>query len=135
MIEFYTSPFRVRYVETDQMGFVHHSNYFRYFEMARIEWLNSIGLSYKKLEETGIFMPVVQADVKFKIPALFDDILVVVLKIDQLPASKLVFNYSLINQFQKEIAIGSSSLAFLDKKKKKPVKCPLPIVNFIQSKL
>ena len=43
MIEFSTIPFRVRYSETDQMGFVHHSNYLKYFEMARIEWLNSIG--------------------------------------------------------------------------------------------
>ena len=50
-MEFTTKPILIRYYETDQMGFVHHSNYLRYFELARIEWISSLGFSYQKMEE------------------------------------------------------------------------------------
>ena len=53
-----TFEVRVRYSETDQMSFVHHSNYFKYFELARLEWLNFLGISYSQIEESGVLMPV-----------------------------------------------------------------------------
>ncbi len=60
-----TVEVRVRYVETDQMSFVHHSNYLKYFELARLEWLNFLGISYSQLEESGVLMPVVRASVEY----------------------------------------------------------------------
>ena len=77
MIKYSTNPFRVRYAETDQMGYVHHSNYLKYFEIARIEWFASIGFSYKKLEDRGTLMPVVTVDLNFKSPCYFDDLITV----------------------------------------------------------
>lgn len=135
LIEFSTLPFRVRYAETDQMGFAHHSNYLKYFEMARIEWLNTIGFSYKKLEEDGIVMPVVATNLKFKTPAFFDDLLVVHLTLNELPRARVVFRYLITNELQKEVASGSTCLAFLNTKNKRPVRCPDTLMEVIQKLL
>ena len=84
MIKYSTKPFRVRYAETDRMGYVHHSNYLKYFEIARIEWFTSIGFSYKKLEDRGTLMPVVTVDLNFKSPCYFDDLITVHLSVNEL---------------------------------------------------
>ena len=85
------------------MGFAHHSNYLNYFEMARIEWLNKIGFSYKELEGQGIAMPVVSANIKFKSPAFFDDLLRIKLTLKEIPKSTIKINYKIIeNAFFKE---------------------------------
>ncbi len=70
-MEYITKPILIRYYETDQMGFVHHSNYLRYFELARIEWISTLGFSYKKMEERGYLMPVINANIEFKRPLTF----------------------------------------------------------------
>ena len=70
---------QVRYAETDAMGVVHHSRYFVWLELARIEWLRQLGLNYKEMEKRGFFIPVVQADLSYKMPVFFDDILRIVL--------------------------------------------------------
>lgn len=64
--------FRVSYSETDQMGFMHHSNYFRYYETARWELFRSIGIPYPEIEEEDIILPVINASVKFLKPAFYD---------------------------------------------------------------
>ena len=60
-MKYFSKPFRVSYSDTDQMGFMHHSNYLKFFENARISWLRSLGISYKKMEDDGIIMPVVSS--------------------------------------------------------------------------
>lgn len=64
--------FRVSYSDTDQMGFMHHSNYFRYYETARWELFRSIGIPYPEIEEEDIILPVINASVKFLKPAFYD---------------------------------------------------------------
>ena len=66
---------RVRYGETDQMGVVHHGNYALYLELARTEWLRKLGISYKKMEEEGIMLPVISLVVNFKKSACYDDVI------------------------------------------------------------
>ena len=83
------------------MGFAHHSHYLNYFEMARIEWLNSIGFSYAKLERSGIIMPVVFAEVNFKSPSFFDDSLRIKLTIDKIPKASIKIDYVIINETRK----------------------------------
>ena len=68
---------RVRYAETDQMGLLHHANYLVYFEQARTELLRQGGGSYKALEDAGFFLVIVKAEVKYKSPAHYDDVLTV----------------------------------------------------------
>ncbi len=132
MIKYSTKPFRVRYAETDQMGYVHHSNYLKYFEMARIEWLNSIGFSYKKFEDRGTLMPVVTVDLKFKSPCYFDDLITVNLSVNELPKASIFFKYLITNELKKEVASGSTRLAFLDKKKNRIIRCPKNLISTIQ---
>jgi len=133
LISYISQIFRVRYTETDQMGFAHHSHYLNYFEMARIEWLNSIGFSYAKLERSGIIMPVVFAEVNFKSPSFFDDSLRIKLTIDKIPKASIKIDYVIINESEKEIANGSTTLAFLNRETNRPIKCPQAMLEIIES--
>ncbi len=133
MINYTTQSFKIRYKETDQMGFVHHSNYLNYFEMARIEWLSKIGFSYADMELKGIVMPVVSAKIKFKSPAYFDNSLRIKLAIYDIPKAKIKIYYTILNEVENELAIGSTTLAFLNVKTKRPVRCPQSLLEIIQS--
>ena len=114
----------VRYAETDQMQFVHHSNYLKYFEMARLEWLSSLGISYAAMEKNGILMPVVSAELNFKKPLFFGDELSVRVSLKKTPMATLEFNYQIVNQSDEEICTGGTVLAFLSAKKNRPMRCP-----------
>ena len=133
MINYISEVFRVRYNETDQMGFAHHSNYLNYFEMARIEWLNKIGFSYAALERQGIVMPVVSVQINFKSPAFFDDPLTIKLFVNEIPKASIKIDYIVMNALKKEIANGSTSLAFLNIEINKPVRCPQKLLEIIES--
>ena len=133
MISYTSQIFRIRYTETDQMGFAHHSHYLNYFEMARIEWLNSIGFSYAELERSGTVMPVASAEVNFKSPALFDDPLRIILTIDKIPRASIKIDYVIINKSEKEIANGSTTLAFLNRETNRPIRRPQALLEIIES--
>ena len=133
MIKYTTKKFKVRYSETDQMGFVHHSNYLKYFELARIEWLNAVEFSYKRLEENGVIMPVINAEIFFKSPAFFDDLLSVELTLLEMPKIKVKFKYLVINHLGNEVATGSTTLAFLNSKNNRPIRCPESLTEKLQS--
>ena len=72
---------KVRYAETDQMGVVHHGNYADYLELARLDWLDKLGISYKSMEKEGVKLPVYELHFKFIKSALFDDELKIVTKL------------------------------------------------------
>ena len=86
----------VRYAETDQMQFVHHSNYLKYFEMARLEWLSNLGVSYAAMEKEGILMPVVSARLDFKKPLFFGDEFKVEVTLKKAPMATLEFDYDFV---------------------------------------
>ena len=115
---------RVRYGETDQMGFVYHGNYTQYFEMGRIAWLEDLGFSYKKMEEDGIIMPVIYLEIDFKNTAHYDDELTIITKLIANPTAKIKFSYEVLNNAGDIIAIAKTDLVFLDKATKKPIRCP-----------
>ena len=115
------------------MGFAHHSNYLNYFEMSRIEWLNSIGFSYAGLERQGIIMPVVSANINFKSPAYFDDPLRIRLTIEDIPRATIKIDYTIINEMDNEIANGSTTLAFLNSATNRPVRCPQSLLEIVES--
>ena len=123
--------FRVRYYETDKMQYAHHSNYAKYFENARIEWLRDSGISYKKMEDNGIMLPVVNLNINFKKPAKHDDLLTIKTSIKQIPSVKIIFIYEVYNQNQELLTIGESTLVFVDMKKNKPIRCPESILKVI----
>ena len=123
-MEYITKPILIRYYETDQMGFVHHSNYLRYFELARIEWISTLGFSYQKMEERGYLMPVINANIEFKRPLTFGNSFRVKIQSKEIPKVKFELIYEIVLDKDIIIARGSTILAFLSSHNLKPVRCP-----------
>ncbi len=120
---------RVRYSETDQMGFVHHGNYAQYFEMGRLEWLRGLGLSYKEMEENGTLLPVYEMKIRYHKPAYYDDILTVTTSLKEPPGARIVFVYEIHNENGELLTTGETTLVFVDKKSGKPMRCPEEILS------
>ena len=123
MYQFETSV-RVRYAETDQMGYVYYGNYATYYEVTRVEALRSLGISYKILEENGVLMPVLENWSKYIRPAKYDDLLTIKLILKEMPAMRITFEYEVFNEDKKLINLGSTTLVFLDKSSGKPITVP-----------
>ncbi|MFM7731677.1 MAG: acyl-CoA thioesterase, partial [Flavobacteriales bacterium] len=83
----HTIQLRVRYSETDQMGFVYYGNYASYFEVARVETLRASGITYRELEEQGILLPVREFSIRYIQPARYDDIVDITTTITELPST------------------------------------------------
>tara|TARA_R110000868_G_scaffold200116_1_gene447310 strand:- start:650 stop:1051 length:402 start_codon:yes stop_codon:yes gene_type:complete len=116
--------FRVRYGETDQMGVVYHGNYAQYLEIGRVEWLRAKGISYKKLEESGVILPVISLQINFKKSAVYDDLITVETILKKTPSVRIEFDYKIFNENNELLIEANTVLAFLDKKKNRPIKCP-----------
>ena len=120
---------RVRYGETDQMGYCYYGNYAQYFEVARVESLRSLGVSYKNLEDMGILLPVTHFQIKYLKPAFYDENLSVKSYIVKLPSARIFFEYETYNQKNEKINFAETSLVFINKNTKKPVNCPSIILE------
>jgi|TARA_B110000914_G_scaffold155598_1_gene136757 acyl-CoA thioester hydrolase len=118
----------VRYSETDQMSFVYHGNYVKYFEMGRITWLKKLGISYKKMEDDGILLPVIELKINFNQPALFDDKLILKTKLKKTPSYMIEFDFE-IKKDDQIITLGYTKLIFLNSKTNKPMRCPQNILK------
>lgn len=115
---------RVRYVETDKMGFVHHSYYPVYFEMGRTELLRKSGISYRQLEENGIFFVVVKLEINYKHPARYDDELKLITKISRISRARIDHEYALYRACdEKLLASAKTTLACINKDGEL---CPIP---------
>ncbi len=123
-MDFNEISFRVRYGETDQMGVVYHGNYPQYLELGRVEWLRSLGISYKSMEENGIMLPVISLCVNYKKPALYDDLITVKTQLKKSPLVKIEFDYKICNEAGDILATANTVLAFIDMKTNRPIKCP-----------
>ena len=120
----HSSSFRVRYAETDQMGVVYHGNYAQYFELGRTEWLRSLGITYKSMEENGVMLPVISLTTQFKKSALYDDVLTITTSLKKKPVVKIEFEYEIVNQKNELVTTGNAVLAFMNMKTGKPIACP-----------
>jgi len=123
MITFETN-LRVRYAETDQMGYVYYGNYATYFEVGRTDALRSLDTSYQKLEASGVMMPVVELKCKYIKPAKYDDLLTIKTIVEELPTTRMYFKYEVYNRQGILLCIGETTLAFIDMKLNKPMTCP-----------
>ncbi|WP_289040216.1 thioesterase family protein [uncultured Zobellia sp.] len=123
--------FRVRYSETDQMGVVYHGNYAQYLEMGRVEWLRSKGISYKSMEENGTMLPVVSLSLNYKKSAFYDELISVETRLKKTPSVRIEFDYVIRNEKQEILAEANTVLVFVDKKSKRPVRCPKNILEII----
>jgi acyl-CoA thioester hydrolase len=115
---------RVRYSETDQMGVVYHGNYAQYFEMGRVEWLRNLGISYKRMEEDGIMLPVVSLNINYKKPARYDNLLRVKTIFKSQTTVKIEFDYEIYNEEDELLTIAKSILVFVNIKTGRPTVPP-----------
>ena len=125
---------RTRYAETDQMGVVYYGNYPQYLELGRVEWLRSIGFTYKAMEEEGIMMPVVSLQIQYKKPALYDELITIRTKLKELPSTKIEFNYEILNEKGELLSTANTVLVFVDAKTFRPVRCPEKVLKLIKAK-
>lgn len=110
---------KVNYYETDKMGITHHSNYIRWMEEARIDFLEQIGFSYDKLEEDGIISPVIAVECDYRMSTTFGDNIEIQVEIEEFKGVKLVIKYTMKNANTNEIVlIGRTKHCFLNKDNK-----------------
>jgi acyl-CoA thioester hydrolase len=117
-------PYRVCYADTDKMGYMYYGNYARLYEIARVEMLRSLGISYKKLEDEGIGLPVVENFSRFHLPAKYDDLLTITCQIKDLPNVRIIFDYLIYNQDQVLIHEGKTTLVFMNMVQQKVIRIP-----------
>lgn len=118
---------RVRYSETDRMGYVYYGNYAAYLEVSRVEALRSIGITYKSLEDEGVLLPVVEYNMRYIKPAYYDDELVIETTIPFIPDSaRIRFEY--VTKRGDEILNNAwTELVFVDKSTGRPMRCPTDV--------
>jgi acyl-CoA thioester hydrolase len=115
---------RVRYAETDQMGYVYYGNYAAFYEIARTEMLRSTGISYKELEEMGVMLPVTEMKTKYLKPGKYDDFITIRVRIRQKPAVRIIFEYELFNESGELLNQGETTLVFVNMEKNRPCMPP-----------
>ena len=115
---------RVRYAETDQMGYVYYGNYATYFEVARVELLRSVGFTYKKLEEEGIMLPVFEFSIKYFKPAFYDDLLTIKTTLEYNDGARIRFHYEIFNESGSLLNKAETTLVFIDRRTNRPTIMP-----------
>ena len=123
---------RVRYGETDQMGYVYYGNYAQYLEIGRVEWLRSMGISYKSLEESGIMLPVLNMNINYLKPAKYDDLITVETNLLKKPGVKIEFGFKILNEEKELLSTAEVSLVFVDMKKNRPTRAPENLLKSIE---
>jgi acyl-CoA thioester hydrolase len=125
---------RVRYGETDQMGYVYYGNYAQYYEIGRVEMLRSLGMTYKEMEkEMGVMMPVVNLEIRYLRPAKYDDLLTIRTALHELPDQKYItFFVEIFNEEGKLINGGKVRLCFVDIASGRTVSPPEKLMEKLQ---
>ena len=119
-----STKIRVRYGETDQMGYVYYGNYAMYYEVGRVETMRELGFAYKQLEEMGVMMPVLECKTKYLLPGKYDEELTVKVRIPKMPGVKILFEYDVYNEQDQLINQGETTLAFINMKTNRPMRMP-----------
>ncbi len=120
----HATKIRVRYGETDQMGYMYYGNYAEFYEVGRVEMLRSLGLTYSAMEQSGIKMPVLELKCKYIKPALYDEEITVKVIMDKLPGIRIHFRYELFNEKDELINIGETLLVFVNMQTNRPCHPP-----------
>jgi acyl-CoA thioester hydrolase len=119
------SKIRVRYGETDQMGYVYYGIYAQYYEVGRVDAMRSAGFTYKEVEEKGVLMPVIDYQISYKKPAFYDEELTLLTYLKAIPTgARIVFDYECYNEKKELLNTGKVTLVFIERKSNRP--CAVP---------
>ncbi len=124
---------RVRYGETDQMGYAYYGIYAQYYEVGRVDAMRLLGFTYKDVEERGILMPVVDYTISYKKPAYYDDEITIITILKEIPIGvRIVFDYECYNSKKELLNTGKVTLVFINKHTKKMCKLPTWFTDAMQ---
>ncbi|PCI96549.1 MAG: thioesterase [Flavobacteriales bacterium] len=127
-----TTKVRVRYSETDMMGYCYYGNYATYFEVARVEAIRQLGFSYRQMEDDGIALPVLEFAIKYFKPAFYDDELMIETTITEVPKARIHFTYKTFNTEGVLLNEAKTSLVFINKKTMKPCSAPADFIKTLE---
>jgi len=131
-LEFKTQV-RVRYKDVDLSGFVYNGNYATFYEVGRTESFRQMGHSYKKMEEKGFYMPLVNQYSRFYKPGRYDDLLTIVTRIPEIPGARIRFEHQIFNEKNELINEGYNELIFLGKESGRPHRAPQWFVDLLKA--
>jgi len=121
----YKYKLRSRYSETDKMGYVYHGKFLEYFEVARVEMIRSYGIDYRMMEDEGIMLPVVEANIDFKLPVLYDEPILVKVHLFDKPSIRLRTYYEVEAIEREQLCVQAQvTLFFMNEKRRRPCKAP-----------
>ncbi len=128
----YSHHKRVRYAETDKMGYLYYGHYAKYYEIGRVETIRSLGMSYKSMEDDhGIMLPVLHLESRFLKPAYYDESIEIKSILNEMPNKMITFDHELYNEKQELINTARVKLFFVDMNKNARISCP----EFLKNKL
>ena len=120
---------RVRYAETDRMGYVYYGNYAGYYEVGRVESLRALGMSYREMEDSGIMLPVLNYSIKYYKPSFYDDLLTIETIIPEIPNTRIKFLYKMFNTQGVLLNEGETTLVFVNIKSGRPTQAPSDFIE------
>jgi acyl-CoA thioester hydrolase len=128
----HTTKIRVRYGETDQMGYMYYGNYAEFYEVGRVEMLRSLGMTYTAMEASGIMMPVLELKCKYIKPALYDEEISIKVIMDKMPGVRIHFRYELYNPNNELINTGETLLVFVNMSTNRPCMPPQDFLDALK---
>lgn len=132
----YTHRLRSRYGETDRMGYAYYGRYLEYFEVARTEMIRSYGLSYREMEDSGVMLPVIHAELEYKIPITYDEEMHIKVMVYDMPSVRLQTFYEVRTSESDNVHVfGEVSLCFMDRETRKPLRAPASFLKGIKGQL
>jgi acyl-CoA thioester hydrolase len=120
---------RVRYAETDRMGYVYYGRYAEFLEVGRVEALRALGFTYKTMEDDGVLLPVHELSIHYHQPARYDDLLTVRTMVRELPVARIVFDYEVRSENNVLLTTARVCLVFVQKTTGRPVRAPQALVT------
>jgi acyl-CoA thioester hydrolase len=129
----HSTKIRVRYADTDQMGYMYYGNYAEFYEVGRVEMLRSLGLTYKAMEDSGIIMPVTELKCKYIKPAFYDEEITVKVIMENMPSLRIHFRYELSNEKNELINLGETTLVFISQETNRPCHAPSDFLDKLKA--
>jgi len=128
----HSTKIRVRYGETDQMGYMYYGNYAQFYEVGRMEMLRSLGLTYREMESSGIMMPVVEMSTRYIKPVFYDEEITVKVTVHKMPGVRILFNYELYNEQDILVNTAETLLIFVNMTTNRPCMAPQDFLEKIK---
>lgn len=131
-MEYSQTQFRIRYSETDGMGYVYHGNYASFYHAARTDFLRERGISEKEMEIQGLILPVISLNQRYLKPVRFDEVITVQTSLEKVTSTRIVFNFKIYNELGELVNRADSTVVFVESQNRKPIRAPRELLDKLQ---